>query len=189
MDREHLKQLAFGSLEADQLQLISIDRVLDEFDSLLELSSVRDALGKARYQPEILGYHPDRVEVDTERQISQIESGKILSGSIDRLVVIFRDGKPFAAEILDFKTDAVDDSLALLWLDDRIQQHRPQLEAYARVVSKQFGIPEERVSLSLLMLSADELVRIPRDQTGQLGPSAARPATTTLGTQTTTENP
>ncbi len=50
----------------------------------------------------------------------------------------------------------------LLWVQDRIDHHRPQMEIYARVVSELFGIPEARIATYLVLLSGDEFVECKR---------------------------
>ena len=71
-----------------------------------------------------------------------------------------QDYAAVAAEIIDFKTDALDPSMSLLWLNHRVEHHRPQLEIYAQVVSKLFRIPTDRIATYLVMLSSDDLVRV-----------------------------
>jgi len=129
---------------------------------MLELRSVRGALSAQRYKRNHFGQLPDQVEIDNERVINLVMNDRLISGTIDRLVVLIKDGKPYAAEIIDFKTDAYDDSMTLLWVQDRIDHHRPQLEIYARVVSELFDIPEEQIATHLVLLSGDEFVECRR---------------------------
>jgi ATP-dependent exoDNAse (exonuclease V) beta subunit len=162
IDREQLRRVALSAVEPEALRHLSLDRVMGDFEELLELSSVRAALSRSRYQQPTDSFVPEQVEIDNERVISLIMDGRLISGTIDRLAVLMKDGQPYAAEIIDFKTDALDPSMRLLWLDDRIEHHRPQLEVYAQVVSQLFQIPLERVATYLLMLSTDDLVRVDR---------------------------
>ena len=60
--------------------------------------------------------------------INLVMNDRLIAGTIDRLVVLMKDGRPYAAEIIDFKTDVYDNSMTLLWVQDRIEHHRPQLE-------------------------------------------------------------
>jgi hypothetical protein len=50
--------------------------------------------------------------------------------------------------------------MTLLWLDDRVDFYRPQMELYAQVVAQQLQIPRTQVATYLLMLSTDDLVRV-----------------------------
>lgn len=162
LDRGQLKKVALASVSPEELQLISLDRALDDFEEMLELGSVRSALGKSRYRQPAFGRVADHVQIDNERVVSLIMDQQMISGTIDRLAVLEQDGKPFAAEIIDFKTDAFDPNMTLLWLDDRVQHHKPQLDAYAQVVHRLFRIPMERIATYLVMLSTDDLVRVDR---------------------------
>lgn len=157
VDRNELRRIALATIEPEALRHISVSGVIDDFEEMLNLSSVRAALSRSRYQHLTYGDTPDLVEVDNERPISMIVDDRIVSGTIDRLAVLMKDGKPYAAEVIDFKTDAFDSKMTLLWLDERIDHHRPQLEVYAQVVSKLLGIPPNRIATYLVMLSTDDL--------------------------------
>ena len=135
---------------------------------MLTLRSVRAALSLSRYSHEVLGYVPDRVELDNERVINAMVAEKMVEGVIDRVAVLYKNDRPYAAEIFDYKVDAFDPKMTLLWLDDRVEHHRPQMELYAQVVAQQLQIPRQQVATHLLMLSTDDLVRLDR-------PSVAAP--------------
>ena len=83
------------------------------------------ALSKNRYARTRFGTKPTSVTIDNERILSLALDGKIVSGTIDRLAILYRDGQPYAAEIIDFKTDAYDEDMVLLWLEDRVD-HQPR---------------------------------------------------------------
>lgn len=162
LDRQRLRQVALAAVSPEELRHIHIDKLIDSFALMLELRSVRGALSLNRYKRNHFGQLPERVEIDNERVINLVMNDRLISGTIDRLVVLIKDGRPYAAEIIDFKTDAYDDSMTLLWVQDRIDHHRPQLEIYARVVSELFDIPEERIATHLVLLSGDEFVECRR---------------------------
>ena len=67
----------------------------------------------------------------------------ILRGTIDRLVVLYDDDRPVAADVLDFKTDQPS------VIADRVAEYRPQLEAYRRAVAGLFHLEPARVSARL----------------------------------------
>jgi hypothetical protein len=126
-----------------------------------------------------MGQVAQRVEVDSLRPINALVDGTLIEGSIDRLAVLYQGGKPFAAEIFGLKVDAFDPKMTLLWLDDRVDFYRPQMELYAQVVAQQLQIPRTQVATYLLMLSTDDLVRV--DQTVVAAPKlhAVRPSDST----------
>jgi len=77
------------------------------------------------------------------------EEDMLLSGRIDRLVVLHDGDRPVAADLLDFKTDAISpgDSAAL---EARTAFYRPQLAAYRRAAARLAGLPPERISARLV---------------------------------------
>ncbi len=158
VDRDRLRQVALSTLPPESLQHVSIDKSIDEFKKLLNLDCVQAAVSKKRYQADVLGQIPDSVEIDNERAISLVMGQKLVAGTIDRLAVLIKNGRVYGAEIFDFKTDRLDTQMPLLWLDERIRHHRPQLEIYARVVSELFDLPREKISTYLVMLGSNDLV-------------------------------
>ncbi len=156
-----LHRVALSALTPEELRHVKLDRVTEAFAEMLQLRSVRSALSLARYQRPFFGTVADRVEVDNERPVNLIVNDRLITGTIDRLVILMKNGKPFAAEIIDLKTDAFDENMTLLWVQDRIEFHRPQLEIYSQIVAQMLSIPLERVTPYLLLLNADELAACP----------------------------
>jgi ATP-dependent exoDNAse (exonuclease V) beta subunit len=81
------------------------------------------------------------------------DGDKILSGAIDRIVLIRRAGQLLAADILDFKTDELpaSDSAALA---TRTDFYRPQLEAYRRAVAKLLRLKPEHIGARIVFLNS-----------------------------------
>ncbi|MCC7333834.1 MAG: PD-(D/E)XK nuclease family protein [Pirellulaceae bacterium] len=156
-----LRRVALASVEPEALRHVSLDAVLGEFAEQLKLNSVQAALSQKRYQKTQFGQVPDSVEIDTEREVSLIIGDKLIAGTIDRLAVLIKDGRPYAAEIFDFKTDQCDAKQPKRWLKQRIEHHRPQLEIYAHVVSEMFHLPRSSIATYLVMLASDDLVLCP----------------------------
>ena len=96
--------------------------------------------GEAHYQPPLdlpldaailtdLAQGPLELEVRTEQPIaSLLGEGSLMRGSIDRLVLMRRDGKLLAADIIDFKTD----SLTADYAARRAELYKEQVNLYAR---------------------------------------------------------
>ena len=157
-DRDRLRQIAATSVDPEALRHASVERILDEFAGLLGQANVRGALSRQRYSHSFFGQQPDSVEIDNERMVSLVLDRKLVSGTIDRLAVLHRDGRPYAAEIFDFKTDQFETRRSKKWLQERVDHHRPQLEIYAQVVAALFGLPRDRIATYLVMLASDDLV-------------------------------
>jgi ATP-dependent exoDNAse (exonuclease V) beta subunit len=88
-------------------------------------------------------------QVSRECPFAVRDGDAILSGQMDRLVVL-RDGdRTVAADVVDFKTDAVsaDDPATLA---ARVAWYRPQLEAYRRAAATLLGLASDRVSARLV---------------------------------------
>jgi ATP-dependent helicase/nuclease subunit A len=160
LSRADLQAIAYQVLTPEQLRHLNLDDAIEEFQSLLKLSSVRAALSPSRYQGAIWGEIPERVEVENFRIVNVVLRNQLTELAVDRLVVMFSQGKPFAAEIIDIKADLIDPSMTLLWLDDRLDFYRPQLELCAQAIADQLQIPRQRVASYLLMLATDDLARV-----------------------------
>ena len=137
-------------------------RWLAEFRAALQRPAVRDCLSRERYlqtapwaadraiAAELAGQAP-RLDVARERRFAVRERDAILSGSLDRLVLVYRGESLAAAEVLDFKTDQVSESRPEQ-LAASVATYRPQLTAYRQAVSRITGLPLERIFARLLFV-------------------------------------
>ena len=93
-----------------------------------------------------------RWEVLRERRFALRDGESLLTGSIDRLVVLYNGPAAIGADVLDYKTDALppDDPAAI---DEKLNHYRPQLDAYRRAVAAMYKLPPERVSARLAFVS------------------------------------
>ena len=172
LDRRKLGQLAQASISPEELQSISVERAIDDFEDMLQLGSVRAALGMGRFRRSTFGQVPDRIDVDSESALSLVLDDHLVVGKVDRLVLLFKGSKPYAAEIIDFKTDAFDPNMTLLWLDDRVEHHRRQLQAYARVIAKLYHLPLANIAAHLVMLATDDFVKVELNHAEKAPPTA-----------------
>ncbi len=176
LDRAELRRIALAAVSPEELRHLNVDQLIDSFAKMLDMRSVRQAISKQRYRKALFGSVAEEVEIDNERAINLVMNDRLISGTIDRLVLLMKDGKPYAAEIIDFKTDAYDADMTLLWVQDRVDHHRPQLEIYAKVVSELFDIPDENIATYLVLLNGDEFVECKRRPGSLVGkPAMARP--------------
>lgn len=133
------------------------------FREMLRQSDIAWALSRKSYEPprdlvlpdelvSRLGRDDIRLEVHNERRFAVRDGRAIVSGSIDRLVLMYDGTTLLAADVLDFKTDAISpgDEVAL---GSRLDYHRTQMTTYRPAVSRMYRLPEERVSTRLVMLS------------------------------------
>ncbi len=110
-------------------------------------------------------------EVELEVPFMERRDGGLMEGVIDRLVVIRENGRVVAAEVLDYKTGTPEDSV----IADRVDEYRPQLEAYRRAVATMFGIPADRCARTLLFVDLERVIRLDGENTSGIVPPPAAP--------------
>jgi ATP-dependent exoDNAse (exonuclease V) beta subunit len=98
-------------------------------------------------------------QVQRERRFLVRDGSQFWNGSLDRVVWIGDGERIVAADVLDFKTDAIarGDAKAL---KERTEHYRPQLEAYRRVVARLAQVQEECVATRLVYTIAGEIVEV-----------------------------
>jgi ATP-dependent exoDNAse (exonuclease V) beta subunit len=102
---------------------------------------------------------PAGTTVERERRFLVRDADALLAGSIDRLVLVREGERVVAAEVVDFKTDAVaaadEERLTAL-----CALYRPQLEAYRRATARLLGLPPARVGAHLALLEPGVVRRL-----------------------------
>ncbi|HEX5447207.1 MAG TPA: UvrD-helicase domain-containing protein, partial [Pirellulales bacterium] len=147
----------------------SIEAWLTDFLRALQRPAVRAALSRNRYsdqssapwsaEPGVVAEIASAgasLEVSRERDFAVRHADKLLTGTIDRLVLVrSRDGRPLAAEVVDFKTDAVaaQGAAGEAVLNEK---YAPQLAAYRLGVSQFTGLAPQRVFTRLLFTESAE---------------------------------
>ncbi len=164
-DEDLLRQVAV------QLQLAHRDLAADlaEFRALVEKPVVRDVLSRATYRALAPGTRATPVHappamasphwrVFCEWPFAMREGDTLLSGKVDRLVVLYDGDQPVGADVIDFKTDQIPQNAGAL--NERVEFYRPQLQSYRRAVMQWTGLPAARVSARLLLLNLDRVVDV-----------------------------
>ncbi len=119
-------------------------------DTLLKLPVFREFMGKAKSGTA-------EMYAENERPFVLKRDGAIVQGIIDRLVILRVNGRPVAADIVDFKTDKVTGEIET-WVSDKSQHYAAQLQEYRTAVQTCFGIQSEAISTRLALLEADVVV-------------------------------
>ncbi len=164
---EVLREIARGQGFAEA----KLPHVIEQFRHSLQHPVVQNTLSRQTYEDKAavnqtnpdhlscvhLSVHSElksaRWEVRQERPFAVRDGDGILSGTIDRLVILYDDERPVGADVIDFKTDAV--SLERpRGIEKRVEVYRPQVEAYRRAVAELTGLPRERISARLLFSQA-----------------------------------
>jgi ATP-dependent exoDNAse (exonuclease V) beta subunit len=161
---DKLREVADELLSDTTVSRNERDQWRRQFLAMLQRDSIREILSRQRYRRMTpLGFPPQcdvelagQVPVagaENERSFAIRDGGQLLTGFIDRLVLLSSDGRVIGAEILDYKTDAVDpqdeDDVAA-----KVDHYRPQLQAYRRAVSKLTYLPMERILASLIFVES-----------------------------------
>jgi len=184
LDRGHLLHAWFESLQwidtaepadADLHRIATrlgcaedlVTRCVPEFRELLRADGLRNLLSRDAYQagarklfaPGLCDGDDVEINVETERRFDVLLDDVLMSGSIDRLVLFHQGGRVVAADILDFKSDAVfgDAKAATRRLVDL---YSAQLDSYARAVSQIYDLPRDAIATRLVLLSTREAVRV-----------------------------
>jgi ATP-dependent exoDNAse (exonuclease V) beta subunit len=135
-----------GALESSRLQ-----KVLDEFQDLLRAPVIIEELSRERFSKN------ERVELWRERAFAIEHEGQLVSGIIDRVVIVYDGVKPISAEITDFKSDSLHKEGAI---DERLERYKPQMAMYARAICGLLG-REIPVVSKILFLDGPEIRQYP----------------------------
>ena len=168
---EQISWLEDGEPDDDTLRRIACKLKMDHLDfadlvtqfrtairkpavgSALRLTTYRQAVnhgGGCQVHAEA-GTKMPRWELRRERSFAVRDGDVILSGTFDRLVVLYDGNRAVGADVLDYKSDDLkdDDPRAV---DARVGQYRPQLEAYRRAAARLLGLEPDSVSARLLFV-------------------------------------
>jgi ATP-dependent exoDNAse (exonuclease V) beta subunit len=157
---------------AERLDLegISVEAALQDFSTYLAAPSVSELLTRSSYlellRPSVRHdlSDPPELVVFNERRFAVHAAMGILAGTIDRLVLVRHRGEPLAADVIDYKTDLIDEENAQA--KERLLKHyAPQLQAYRIAVGKMFGLDTERVSARIVLLSRGEVAELSSQNT------------------------
>lgn len=144
--------LSVGSIEtiaagiSTHRRLSEIQWLEDQEVNDLVNPSIKEIMTKHFYEEQYPGCS---ISVATERRFCVKIEGKVLYGAFDRLIVGKKEGRTIFAEVIDFKTDNVPKAA----VKQRIQNYRPQMEAYRRAASEITKVPLNQISVKLVFLT------------------------------------
>ena len=146
----------------------AVDRLLSDFHAAIQRPETRRVFQQnkigtvesfAAFRSAIeSGQATTRVE--RERTFALLHQNELVLGSIDRLVLLLQNGRPVAADIVDFKTDRFAGDRNS-WIEARRLHYGPQLEEYRFAVSQCFGVPIQHIGTRLLLIEADAVIATP----------------------------
>ena len=161
-----LRQAAQAALREANLPTADVDSWLLEFYELLQQPEIDRVFRRSTYvDPHASGATGGsrasvrRVEADRELPFAIRRDDELVSGRIDRLVRIYDGSCLAAAEILDFKSDAIgrDDEAALT---ERLEFYRPQLAAYRQAVADLLRLAPQDIGARLVFLQPGRVLPV-----------------------------
>ncbi len=144
-----------------------IEKAIELFQQSLEHENVVDVLSKSTYREQFVLPETDddsnRLEVFSEEAFAVVlnddesPNGEIFTqGEIDRLVLIYENHQLVAVDVIDFKSDVIDDDN----LTDRIKFYRPQIETYRAAVAQTTGLEIEKVGSKLVFVRSGQVINL-----------------------------
>ena len=168
LPNEPLLREVASEIQQHEASKLDIDRELATFEKMLAEPAISTALSEAAYKsPSVLGFgssvcdallnRQPRLVVENERTFAVRRGEQMLSGSIDRVVWIYAGKQLVAADIIDFKTDLVEDDEVL---NRKRKYYRPQLESYRDAVCRMSGLAAENVIARLVFVGHGLVARV-----------------------------
>lgn len=158
---KHLKHL----IDQKSHHQVSSDQVLEEFLQSCSQPAIRDILSRKTYErnPQSNRLRNPNWKVIAERPVLVRTQAGIISGSIDRLVLMLDGEKVVGADILDFKTDRYvpsrDGSLEE-FLVNRSEQYYGQLRTYKAAVARLYRLSLQNIHSAILFTSPGQVCRL-----------------------------
>ena len=153
--RQHLERICPSS--------VLIGKVMSEFFAAIKktpLSKLFSFQQFAELHPVHFDGSANRMDVLNEHRFAiNVPAGdelELMEGVIDRLILVYKDGVLVAADIIDFKTDAV----AKGELPVKVDFYKPQMAAYRRAVALQYGIELDQIATRLVFVGTGEVVNL-----------------------------
>jgi ATP-dependent exoDNAse (exonuclease V) beta subunit len=158
-DPSRLRRIA----ESLHTEGLDVDQQLAAFQGMLEMPEVVAVLRRSFYESPyddglqqalaVAGARGKlRAVAHNERRFAVRDQGRLLSGIMDRIVLLYESDRLVAADILDYKTDTAHRA-DVAKLDERVEFYRPQIEAYRRAAATMFHLSPRQISARLLFVS------------------------------------
>jgi len=150
-DEKNLQKIVEHSV-AGKREKIDAAETVGEFLAMCGQSEVRKVLMRSSYPAE------ETIDVESERRFAVHWEGKILHGSMDRLVIRRKGDEVVGLEIIDFKTDRRGGESESEFLLDRQAMYAPQMLAYRQAAEKLYL--NVRIATKIVFTSVDKVVKM-----------------------------
>ncbi len=170
---EEIRWLEDGCPDADRLHELArphrrtsldLELLQADFRAMLERPVIRDALSRESYLSSAgkqrFGVRADEVVVENERRFAVRRDDELLSGTIDRLVLLKSGGRVAGAEIIDYKTDRLGTDREGPTLAELVRHYRPQQEAYRDAVARLYRLDSAKIRVQLLLVYSGHAAEI-----------------------------
>ena len=170
---------------------------IKEFSNAIEKGAFPKLLNFQSYREHYLVQFSDarnRMEVFNERRfaasISRNDVTELIEGVVDRLVLVYEDDVLVAADVIDFKSDAIGQHE----LAAKVATYSPQLSAYREAISVSLGLPVAAISTRLAFISTGDVINLDViettvDATTKLKAAPAKPKSAVTETKTKPTKP
>jgi ATP-dependent exoDNAse (exonuclease V) beta subunit len=144
-----------------------------QFYQYLERPELKALLSQKSFKKDLL-CKCDELMVENERRFALRQNGQLVNGSIDRIVLYLKAGQVIAAEVLDYKTDALPAGDADK-LKAKVEFYRPQIAAYVSSVQQMYGLTAAQCRARLVFLGTGDVVSLEDRATHEVPARGRRP--------------
>ncbi|MEZ6092823.1 MAG: UvrD-helicase domain-containing protein [Pirellulaceae bacterium] len=127
--------------------------------TVLDRNRYHDWIFAHRYDSDLPLLEPLRLRIMREYKVSAAVKGERVSGSIDRLALLYRGTDLFGAEIIEFKTDRITKQN----LTSAVSKYSPQLAAYRDAVMSSMRLSPDQIWCRLAFVAAGQVVEVQLD--------------------------
>ncbi|MGN1065395.1 MAG: PD-(D/E)XK nuclease family protein, partial [Thermoguttaceae bacterium] len=147
---EHVMWLDDGMPDSERLQTIlaavfdgdrdKAAKIYEQFKRICELDFTRKLLSRASY--------PYETKVFQERQFSFTKGDTLIRGTIDRLTLLYDEGRLVGADVIDFKSNK--------YVKGRTHEdYDKQLRFYGEAVANLFQLRSDQINLRYVFIGED----------------------------------
>ena len=159
---EKLSQAARRALFPMERIVVDIPKHLSEFKAMLAAPDIYQWLQRNTYadRAQTLGIANLQLRLYNEYPLAMRAGNELLSGFVDRLVLICDDESVRGADIIDYKTDAFSGQDATQ-VDAKVRHYQPQLAAYAQAIASQHSLPLSAITAKLIFVNEHVTASVP----------------------------
>lgn len=149
-------EIAAAAIDRSHWGMLDIEELWRRFSKHFEHAKIQDLFRTKRYAKQVGS--SGLLQVENEMRFATLLNGRLIQGSIDRLVLSLDHEQATFAEVIDFKTDRFGGRESQKeWVREQVEKYRPQLAAYAEVVAKTYRLTKAQIRTTLVLLDVGEV--------------------------------